>query len=119
MFGNLKNLASMLGQAKELRAKLEEMQEALERRTVEADAGGGAVRVVVNGKMQVKSVHIDRPMLTALVGEGGEADQQMVEDLIAAAVNAGLSRAKELVQDEAAKITGGMPLPGMEKLLGE
>ncbi len=117
-FKNLKNLAGLMGNAGEIRQRIEQMQEELARRHVEADAGAGAVRVVVNGRMEVISVHLDRPMIVALAGEGSDADQQMVEELIVSATNAALAKARELVQEEMARAAGGLNLPGLDKLMG-
>lgn len=113
MFKNLKNLgqlASMLGNAKEMREKVEQMQAELARKTVEAESGAGAVRVTVNGKFDVLAVRFDRPLLATLVGEGDDADTQMIEDLVAAAVNAAMEKARQLAQEEMAKVTGGLDL---------
>jgi len=124
MFENFKNLAGLMGQAKEIRQKVERLQADLARQTVEADAGAGAVRVVANGKLQIVSVRLDRTLLLTLTStenEPEEADQQMVEDLIAAATNAALSKARDLIQQEMRKLTGGLDLgsiPGLDKLLG-
>ena len=121
MFDQLKNMAGLMGQAKEMKAKFEEVQNELARKTVEADAGAGAVRVTMNGKMEVLSVNIDKAMLATLAGAGAQADQQMVEDLIAAAFNAALAKAQALMQEEMGKVTGGLNLgaiPGLDKLMG-
>ena len=122
MFDNLKNMAAMMGQVKQMRQQMEQMQQELARKTVEADSGAGAVRVVMNGKFQVLSIHLDRPLLSTLVGSGGqgasEEDAQMVEDLIVAAVNAATAKAQELVAQEMQRLTGGLNLPGLDKLLG-
>jgi len=118
MFDNLKNLKSLLGNAAEIRQRVQAMQEELGRRHVEADAGAGAVRVVANGRMEIVSVHLDRPMLVTLTGEGADADQAMVEELIAAAVNAALAKARDLVKDEMSRAAGGMDIPGLDKLMG-
>ena len=118
MFDNLKNMASLMGQAKEMKEKFAQLQADLARKTVEADAGAGAVRAVVNGKLEIVSVRLDRPSLSPLVGEGSDLDQQMVEDLVAAAVNAALTKAKEMVQQEISQLTGGLNIPGLDKLLG-
>ena len=72
MFDNLKNMAGLMSQAKEMRAKMEQAQAELARKTVEADAGAGAVRVTMNGKMEVLSVRIDKAMIATLVGSGAE-----------------------------------------------
>ena len=116
-FKNLKGLAGLMGNTKELREKFEQLQAELARKTVEADAGAGAVRVVVNGKLEILRVHLDRPLLAALVGEGENADAQMIEDLIAAAINAGMKKAQELAREEVAKITGGLNIPGLSGML--
>ena len=118
MFDNLKGMASMLGQAKELKEKMEQLQSDLGRRMVEADAGAGAVRVVANGKLEIVSVRLDQPMLASLAGEGDQADQQMIEELITAATNAALNKARELIQQEMSNLTGGMNIPGLTGLPG-
>jgi len=118
MFDNLKGMASVLGQAKELKEKMEQLQAELGRRTVEADAGAGAVRVVANGKLEIVSVRLDTPMLASLVGQGDEADQEMIEELLAAATNAALDKARELIQQEMSRLTGGLNIPGLGGLAG-
>ena len=112
---NLKSLASMFGNMDEIKAKFEQFQQDLARRTVEGDAGAGAVRVVMNGKFEVLEVRIDPAMMAALSGDGNEQDRAMVEDLIAAAFNATLAKAQELVRGEMSRVTGGLnlPLPGL------
>lgn len=118
MLGDLKNLASMMGQAKGLREKFEQLQGELVRMTVEAEAGAGAVRVVANGKLEITSIRFDGPLLASLVGVGNDADQQMIEDLTTAAANAALTKAKQMVQQEASRLTGGLNIPGLDKMLG-
>jgi hypothetical protein len=71
---------------------------------VEAQSGGGMVSCVVNGKQELVSLKI-----TDEIWE--EKDKELLEDLIVAAINEGLSKSKDMLQDEMAKITGGMPLP--------
>ncbi len=115
---NLKNLAGLLGNADEMREKMAQMQEELAKLTAEADAGAGAVRVVVNGKMQVMNVELDRGMIVSLAGEGSDTDKQMIEELIVSATNEAMRRAQELVRQEMSKLTGGMDLPGLEGLIG-
>ncbi len=115
---NLKSLASMMGNAGELREKMEKFQAELEKLTAEADAGAGAVRVTVNGKMLVLSVSLDPTMLGALAGEGAEADKAMIEELIVSATNEAMRRVQELVKQETMKMTEGMNLPGLDGLMG-
>jgi len=114
----LKSLAGLMGNAGELREKMEAMQAELAGLTTEADAGAGAVRVVVNGKMQVISVTLDPMMIASLAGEGADADKQMIEELILSATNEAMSRAQELVRQEMSKLTGGMDMPALEGLMG-
>ncbi|MCX5661782.1 MAG: YbaB/EbfC family nucleoid-associated protein [Planctomycetota bacterium] len=126
MFDNLKNLGALMTQAREMKQRMEQIQAELAGKTVEADSGAGAVRVVMNGKFEVLSIRLDRAVLASLLapsGGGGAAaasadDQRMVEDLIAAAVNAAMRKAQELAAAEMGKVTGGMNLPGLEKLMG-
>ncbi len=118
MFNNLKNFASLMSQAGEFRQKLAQLQAEIAKKTVEADAGAGAVRVVMNGKLEVVSVKLDRPLLATLAGQGPDADQQMVEDLIASAVNAAIVKTQEMVRQEMMNLTGGMNLPGLDMLMG-
>jgi nucleoid-associated protein EbfC len=115
---NIKNLAGMLGNAGEMREKMQQMQEELGRMTAQADAGAGAVRVVVNGKMQVLKIELDRAMIVSLAGEGSDADKQMIEELIVSATNEAFNRVQELARQEMTKLTGGMDLPGLEGLMG-
>ena len=109
----MKQLMSLLGNADELKAKMEAVQAELASKTVEAEAGAGAVRVTVNGKFEVVRLVLDPSMVTALVGEGADADKAMIEDLIAAAVNEGMRRAQELVKQEMMGVAPGLSLPGM------
>ena len=116
---NLKSLAGLMGNPGQMREKMEKLQAELSRLTAEADAGAGAVRVVVNGEMQVISVRLDPAMIAVLAGQGAEADRAMIEELITSATNEALDRAKELVRQEMAKLTDGLNLPGLDGLLGQ
>ncbi len=118
MFDNLKNMASLMGQAGELRQRMEQIQQDLANKTVEADAGAGAVRVVMNGRFEVLAVRLDPAMLTTLAGEGADADHRMIEELITAAVNAAHAKAQQMIKQEMAQLTGGMDLGGLEQMLG-
>ncbi len=115
---NLKSLAGLMGNAGEIKEKFEQMQAELARIEIEADAGAGAVRVTVNGKMQILQVNLDPAMITALAGEGADADKVMIEELIVAATNAAMEKAQLAVKDQMAELTGGMNLPGLDGLLG-
>lgn len=118
---SLKQLAGLMGNAGELKSKFEAIQAELAEQTVEADAGAGAVRVTVNGKLQVVAVHLDPAMTAALVGSGDDADKAMVEELIVSATNAAMTKAQGMMKDRMAELTGGLNIPGlpnMDELLG-
>jgi len=82
------------------------LQKELEMKTVEAQAGGGMVRVVVNGKYEIVSLKIEKEVVNP-------EDIEMLQDLIAAAVNEGVRKAQEMASSEMAKITGGLNIPGL------
>lgn len=111
MFGSLGNMASLLKQAQEIPKLLKEMQERLAQMSFEADAGGGVVTATVNGKMDLIKVQIKPESLKP-------EDREMLEDLIVAAVSAAQAKAKQSAQEETAKVTGGLNLPGLQGLLG-
>ena len=110
---NLKEMASLMGNMGDMRSKIEGLEEKLGQKTVEADSGAGAVRVVMNGKCQVVSLRIEPAMLAALAGGGAEADRVMVEELITAAVNAAVEKAHVEMKDTLGELAGGMNLPGV------
>jgi DNA-binding protein YbaB len=116
MFDQLKGMAGLAGLMKDLpriKEKLEEVKERLGRTTVEAETGGGAVRAVANGQLRIVSVHVEPAMLSGLVDAGSDEDRAVAEDLIAGAVNAALTKARELAEREmrAAAADLGIPLP--------
>lgn len=93
-------------QAQKMQAKMAKMQEELEEKTIETTAGGGVVKVVVNGKQEVVDLQIDEDAVDP-------EDVEMLEDLILAAVNEGMRKVQDMVNEEMGKITGGMNIPGM------
>ncbi len=93
-------------QAKKMQEKMARLQQELETKTVEAQSGGGMVRVLVNGKFEIVSLQIEKDVVNP-------DDIEMLQDLIAAAVNEGIRKSQELAQSEMAKITGGLAIPGM------
>jgi nucleoid-associated protein EbfC len=100
------NLGNIMKQAKKMQEKIGQLQQELEKRTIEAQAGGGMVRVVVNGKFEVISLKIEKEVVNP-------EDVEMLQDLIVAAVNEGVRKAQEMTSQEMAKITGGLSIPGM------
>ena len=102
----MKNLSGMMKQAQKLQAKMMEMQAELGNRTVSAQAGGGMVEAVVNGRQELVSLRIDPEVVVP-------EDVEMLQDLIQAAVNEALNRSREMMAAEMAKLTGGMQIPGL------
>jgi DNA-binding YbaB/EbfC family protein len=100
------NMGQLMKQAQQFQSKIAKLQEELGEQTVEASAGGGMVTVVANGKQEIISIVIDPEVIDP-------DDVEMLQDLIMAAVNDALSRAKEMVNAEMGKLTKGMNLPGM------
>ena len=118
MFDNLKNLGSMLANARQMQDKVGELQERLAKKVVEAESGAGAVKVRINGKMDVLDLTIDPAMVGTLAGEGSEADKEMIEELITSAMNAAIAKARNMLHEEVREMTGGMNIPGLEDMLG-
>ena len=92
----------MLRQVQQLQAKMAKVQEELAAETVEASAGGGAVKAVVTGEQKLVSVTID---------PAAAEDVEMLQDLVVAAVNEGMEKAKELAAQRIQEVTAGLGLP--------
>lgn len=101
-------LQEMLSQANQMQ---EEVQRKLSETVVEASSGGGAVTVAMNGKKQLLKIQIDPSAVTAL--SGGQADVEMLQDLIVGAVNEAGRKADDAIQSSVQGILGGFQLPGM------
>jgi DNA-binding YbaB/EbfC family protein len=94
----------ILRQAQQLQEKMEKVQKELEKETVEASAGGGAVTVVVTGSQVVQSVKI--------APEAVE-DVELLEDMVLAAVSEAIKKSQELAQSRLGEVTAGLKLPGL------
>ena len=101
-----KLLGNLMKQAQMMQEKMARVQEEAAAKTVEASAGGGMVTVTANGRMEVVSIKIEKEVVDP-------ADVEMLQDLVAAAVNEALKKAQEMVSEEMSKVTGGLGLPGM------
>lgn len=103
-FGNIGQLAKIMGQLPRLKEEADRMQQRLEQIIVEGDAGAGMVKVRVNGRMIVLGCVIS-PEALAL------NDREMLEDLVKAATNQALEKARQALGEETSKLMGGMGLP--------
>jgi len=99
-------MGNLLKQAQEMQARMAKIQEELGQKTVEGSAGGGMVQVTVNGQLNVNAVKIDPTVINT-------EEKEMLEDLILAAVNDGMRKARELASAEMSKLTGGFKIPGL------
>lgn len=104
MFGNMGNMAGMMKKMQKLQGEMSKMQEELKTRTLEATAGGGAVKVIINGEKQIQSLKIDPSVVDA-------EDIEMLEDLVTAAINEAIKKVDDMMAQEMGKLTGGMNLP--------
>ena len=101
-------LGNILKQAQKMQEDLQRAQERLAQEEVTGESGGGLVKVTMNERHEVKRVVID----PSLLGD----DRDMLEDLVAAAINAAVQRVAERTQDSMAGLTAGLPLPPGFKL---
>ena len=101
-----KGLGNIMKQAQVMQQKMARLQQELEGRQVEASAGGGMVKAVVNGKQQLVSLQIEKSVVDP-------EDVEMLQDLVVAAVTEADKKSQEMMQQEMGKITGGLNLPGM------
>ncbi|MHB1315472.1 MAG: YbaB/EbfC family nucleoid-associated protein [Christensenellales bacterium] len=100
------NIQQLMRQAQKMQQDMQKVQEELETLEFEASSGGGMVSVVVTGKKEVKKVTIKPEAVDP-------DDVEMLEDMVAAAVNEAIRKAEEKVNAEMAKISGGLPMGGM------
>ena len=98
------DMFQLMQQASQMKARMEEMQQALQNRTVTGTAGGGMVSVDVDGAGTVRRVKIDPTVVNA-------ADVEMLEDLVLVAITEAQRKAKDVAQEEMGKLTGGLNLP--------
>lgn len=103
-----KNLGNILRQAQKMQEKMAQVQQELATKIVEASSGGGMVVAKVNGKQEVISIKIDPTVVNS-------QDVDMLQDLIAAAVNSAIKKSQEMMAEEMGKITAGlnMNIPGL------
>jgi DNA-binding YbaB/EbfC family protein len=96
----------MLQQVQKMQQDMVAAQEQLKNETVEASAGGGMVKVVVSGDLEVKSITISADAIDP-------DDPELLQDMVLAAVNEGLRSAQELAANKMGGLTGGLDLGGL------
>ncbi|MCX5722536.1 MAG: YbaB/EbfC family nucleoid-associated protein [Nitrospirae bacterium] len=102
----LANMGNILKQAQAMQAQMAKVQEQASVKTVTGTAGGGSVTVTANGAMQLLGIVIDPEVVKS-------GDVEMVQDLVMAASNDALQKAREMMANEMKAVTGGMNVPGL------
>lgn len=105
------NIGQIAKMAQQMQTQMAQAQQELAETTLEATAGGGAVRVVISGAQEIRSIEIDPSAIDP-------AEAEMLQDLVMSAVNEAIGRSKELERERMGSIAGGMGLPGMPGLPG-
>ena len=100
------NMNKMLQQVQKMQQDMMAAQEQLKNETVEASAGGGMVKVVVSGDLEVKSITIAADAIDP-------EDPELLQDMVLAAINEGLRSAQELAANKMGGLTGGLDLGGL------
>ncbi len=100
------NMANIMKQAQAMQEQMAKIQEQAASKTVRGTAGGGMVTVTVSGAMQVVGVQVDPEVMKS-------GDAEMLQDLIMAAANDALGKARDLMADEVKGVTGGLGIPGL------
>jgi len=104
----MRNIGNMMKQAQQMQANMQKMQAEIAGLEVTGESGGGMVKVLMTGKHEVKRVTIE----PSVSGE----DREMLEDLVAAAINDAVHKVEALIQQKMASVTAGMQLPPGLKL---
>lgn len=105
----MKDILNIMKQAKEMQAKMAEMQEGLAQLEAEGTAGAGMVTVTLSGKGDLKALRIDPSLLK-------EGDGEMIEDLLIAAHADAKAKAEEIMAEKTRELTAGLPIPPGMKL---
>jgi len=101
-------IGNLMKQAQKMQADMQKAQEEIANMEVEGQSGGGMVKVIMTGRHEVRRVILDDSLM--------EDDKEMIEDLLAAAVNDAVRRIEQETQDKMSGVTAGMNLPGGLKL---
>jgi len=102
--GNSGNMAGMMKKVQKMQADMAKLQEELKQRTLEVTGGGGAIKVVITGDKEIRSLKIAPEAIDP-------EDVEMLEDMLIAAVNEAIKKVDEMTSTEMGKLTGGMNLP--------
>ena len=104
--GGMNNMNNMIRQAQKMQQEMEKVQDDMNEQEIEASAGGGMVTVKITGKKHVKEVIIKPEAVDP-------DDIEMLQDLVAAAINEAITKAEQMMESKMSKLTGGINLPGL------
>jgi DNA-binding YbaB/EbfC family protein len=104
MLRNIRQMAGLMGQLPKIREEMDKLQQTLGQLSAEGDAGAGMVKVRVSGRQEVLGISISEELLK-------QPDREMLEQLLKAAVNQGMDRARQLAAAETRKMAEGLGLP--------
>ena len=102
--GNAGNMAGMMKKVQKMQADMMKLQEELKQRTLEVTAGGGAIKVVISGDKEIRSLKIAPEAIDP-------EDVEMLEDMLIAVFNEAVKKVDEMTSTEMSKVTGGVNLP--------
>ena len=105
-FGGGMDMNKLMKQAQKMQKDMEKAQEELKSKIVEGTSGGGMVKISINGDYEIKEVKIEKDVVDP-------DDVEMLQDLVAAALNDAVNKVKETSNSEMSKLTGGMKIPGL------
>jgi len=112
MLKGLSSLSSLIKQAQQIGGRMQELSEQLKELRATGTAGGGMVEIEVNGLLEVLRCKIDGKLIA-------QGDRELIEDLVAAAMNQAVSKGKQLHTDAMKELTGGLELPGLQEVLAK
>lgn len=107
MFQGLSNLASLMKNAQQIQGRAQEMKDRLASVRVEGSAGGGMVKVEATGDQRITAIRIEPGLFDS-------GDREMIEDLVASAVNQAIEHSREEAAKEMANLADGLGIPGLE-----
>ncbi|MEE2695144.1 MAG: YbaB/EbfC family nucleoid-associated protein [Pseudomonadota bacterium] len=105
----MNNMSQIMKQAKAMQEKMAEMQKKIEDTEIEGSSGGGVVKVLMNGKHELKKINIDPSLMSS-------EEKEVLEDLIVAAINDVNKKIAENMNNQLGSLSGGMGLPPGMKL---
>ncbi len=112
MLEGLSNLGSLMKAAQQIGGQMQDLTEQMKTRRATGTAGGGMVEIEVNGALEVLRCQIDQKLIE-------QGDREMIEDLVAAAVNQAIAKGRQLHAEAMKDLTGGLSIPGLDAALSK